>query len=169
MRRREMSVLFCAICIALCGLTALADEIRGTIQSVDRAARAVVISGVTILARDAIAVDGDETLIDFASLSPGDFLEADGDFTDTAELTAIKLGKYPRERDAVKGRIEKADHGKRLLFISGIKVIVADGARLEGYSDSKGSITQFKRDIYVECRGAWTGDRELTATKVEMN
>lgn len=89
--------------------TVSADELKGKITSIDQARKIINISGVHINVSKAKIQDKSNKIIPLAAMAAGDFIEVTGVFTGGGNMTASKVEKESREKNEIKGRIEKTD------------------------------------------------------------
>ena len=69
----------------------------------------------------------------------------------------------------IEGKLEKVDSGTRTLLISGVTVNVSEDARIEGEDDKAISLEDLVVGYPVECKGTWTGFKEFSASRVELD
>ena len=146
-----------------------ADDIQGKITAIDIEGRTIEISGVKIIAKNAKIENLNDTICTLADLKVGDSVDVDGIFSGPGEMTATKIEQEGVVQDQIEGSLEAVDSAARTLTISGIKVKVPAGAFLEGKKDMPITLEQLTIGTRVECEGTWTGSRELTASKVEVD
>lgn len=129
----------------------------------------IEISGIPITCLNAKIENQRDQLISFGELNVGDWVEVEGVFDGNAGMTAREIEIQDSRQSELKGRVSKVDAEKSRLWVNGITIKVCKDTFLEGRRDEKIQIRQIKPGDEVECRGNWTGDREFTATEVELD
>ena len=162
-------VVFLLLILAIGSTASNADEIKGRIQAVNGAGNAIEISGVRIVAQNARIENEMDQPIPLTALVVGDYVEVDGYLNAPGQMTAMKIEKDYSGYDEIKGRAEKVDLTNREIFISGVKVKVPQGAYLEGYGDMIITLEQIPVSAYIDCKGSWTGPKEFTANKIDLD
>jgi len=145
------------------------DEIKGKITSLDAAAGTLEISGVKIIAKNAKVEGMLGRIRSLADLKVGDGVDVEGTFSGPAEMTAREVEKKAVATDEVKGALAAVDTAARTLTISGITVKVTENTRLEGEEGVGITFAQITVGTRAECEGKWTGAKELTASKVDVD
>ena len=166
-----MKGLICVICMLLLPAAGLAeDEIQGKIESVDAGNGIVVVSGVKIAAKTARIEIRDDTPGTLSELKEGNAIEAEGSFTGIGEFTARKIEVEGYVDDKLEGSIEAVDTKARTITISGITVNVPESAYLEDDNGDKPiTLEELTAGTRADCKGQWTGPKEFTAVKIEIN
>lgn len=162
-------VLFGAVMLAFASSAFAGGEIKGKITAINAANGTLEISGVTVNAKNAAVKSKTDAPCSLTDLKAGDSVEVDGAFTGPGEVAASEIEQEWSARDQVKGVVAAVDPKSRTLTIHGIMVKVAEGARLEGRDDIPITFAQLTVGARVECEGAWTGKRELSASKAELD
>jgi len=161
-------ICFAAIFLLLSAICA-ADEIKGKITAVDAEGGTIEISGVKIMAKKATIKNLVGMRCEISELKVGDRVEVDGAFSGPGQMLATEIEKKAFKRDQIEGKLEKVDSGTRTLLISGATVNVSKDARIEGEDDKVISLKDLAVGYPVECKGAWTGSKEFSASKVELD
>jgi len=146
-----------------------ADKIVGKITAIDADRGVVEVAGVKINAENAGIEDEMDRRITLDELKIGDYIDAEGDFEVDAYLIAMEIEKTARVYDVIEGRIEKVDLAGRILIVSGVTVKIDKDAVLEDTEDRIITLDKFAPHYDVECKGKWTGTREFTAAKAELD
>lgn len=142
------------------------DEICGKITAMDTKNGEVEVWGVVINAEGAEIEDA-QSLTD---LKVGDFIEAEGMFTGPARMMASEIERKTSAKNGIKGEIDAVNPEANTLMVNGIKVKLLKSTRIKGLCCSKATgISGASVGDKAECEGAWTGNKELTATKVEID
>ena len=161
-------ICFAAIFLLLPAIC-VADEIKGKITAVDAESGTIEVSGVKIIAKKATIKNLVDMHCEISELKVGDRVEIDGAFSGPGEMLATEIEREAFERDHIEGKLEKVDSGTRTLLISGVTVNVSKNARIEGKDDKVISLKDLAVGYPVECKGTWTGSKEFSASKVELD
>ncbi|MDD5556876.1 MAG: DUF5666 domain-containing protein [bacterium] len=145
------------------------DSVQGRITLIDPAAGILEISGVRIIAKDAVVENLADQRVTLADLKAGDSVDVDGSFSGPGEMTAVKIEQEVSVTDEVEGKIAAVDAAGGTITIGGVTVKVPAGAVIEDGNDMPTALEQLKTGSRVDCEGTWTGDRELTAVKIEID
>lgn len=145
------------------------DGLKGKITAVNPAAGTIEVSGVTIVAKNAVLENHADQRITLADLKVGDGVDVDGSFSKPGEMTATKIEQETSATDEVEGKISAVDAKGRTITVSGITVKVPASAGIENRQDMPIALDQLKQGNRVDCEGNWTGARELTALKIEID
>jgi hypothetical protein len=165
-----MKWIACAVAALVALSVAYADdEIKGEVTALDSAAGILEISGVKINAKDAVVKNVMDKHCALTDLKVGDSVDIEGTFSGPAEMTAREIEKELMVTDEVKGTLAAVDAAARTLTISGITVKVPQSARLEGDEDVAIQFGQITAGTHAECEGKWTGSKELTASKIDVD
>ena len=162
---RRVSIVAVFIAFVFTGVC-LADEIKGTVSSIDKSKKILQISGVIIQAMDAWIENDQDYPIAISKLAPGDYVEVEGKFIGLSELKARKIDRKQPQCSSIKGKIASIDSAKGEIIISGIKIKVPASTWLEGPNRVRIPLGLFAPGYSVKCKGEWTGPSELTAFKV---
>ncbi len=169
MRIPRLLLLLLFICVVSLVVTTAcyADRITGKISVLDAKDDTIEISGVKIFAADVSIENESGQPMKLRDLEVGDWAQIEGSFSGPAALIATKIVNKRAEFGGIRGKIEKHDpQGK--IIISGITVLVPISAVLEGEGGKQIPFNMFIRGINVRCTGEWTGMKELTAVKVQV-
>ena len=165
-----MRGLICCMCMFLFLTTAYAtDDLQGKITAIDIEGGTIEVSGVKIIAKSAKIENLNDMKCTPAALKVGDSVEVDGIFSGPAEMTATKIEQEGVVQDKIEGILEAVDCAARTLMISGILVKVPAGTFLEGKHDLPIKLEELTVGTRIECEGTWTGSRELTVGKIEVD
>lgn len=146
-----------------------AYEIKGEVTAVNKAAKTLQISGVSIESSEAWIENEQDYPLAFDSLTVGDYIEVEGKFIGLSEIKARKIDRKKPECGFVDGKIASIDTKKRKIIVNGITIKVPANAWLEGPNQVKIPIELFAPGYKVKCKGDWTGVSELTAFKVVVD
>jgi len=165
---RRIGIIALLMVFAVSGIC-LADEIRGSVNSIDEAKKTLQISGVTIKTADAWIENEEDYPLALKDIAPGDYIEVNGKFTGLSEINAKKIDRKKAECGVIDGRIASIDTKKREIIISGITIKVPVGTWLEGPNHVRIPLELFAPGYSVQCKGEWTGASKLTAFKVTVD
>ncbi len=157
----SMLLIFTSVCAA--------DEIKGKAQMVSSKDGSITVSGIVVAAGNARIENEFDQVADISLIAVGDYVVIDGAFTGLGQMTAMRVKREYPEQDEIKGKIEVVDITKRELTISGITIKIPQNAWIEGPHNIPISIKQFMPNYYVECKGNWTGSKEFTAIKIDLD
>jgi len=145
-----------------------AYEIKGEVTAVNKAAKTLQISGVSIESSEAWIENEQDYPLTFNDIKVGNYIEVSGKFTSLSKVKANKIDRKKPECGVVQGKIALIDTKKRKIIISGITIKVPTDTWLEGPNRVKIPLELFAPGYKVQCKGDWTGDSELTAFKVSI-
>lgn len=154
-------LIFSSVCAA--------DEIKGKAQIVSSKGNSITVSGIVVAAGNARIENEFDQVIDLRFIAIGDYVVIDGAFTGQGQMMAMRIKREYPKQDEIKGKIEAADIAKRELTISGITIKIPKNAWMEGPHNIPISIKQFMPNYYVACKGNWTGPKEFTAIKINLD
>ena len=163
----RIGLLAFLIAFAITGVCS-AYEIKGEVTAVNKAAKTLQISGVSIESSEAWIENEQDYPLTLNDIAVGNYIEVSGRFTGLSKLKANKIDRKKPESGVVKGKIASIDAKKRKIIISGITVEVPAGTWLEGPNRVKIPLELFAPGYEVQCKGDWTGVSELTAFKVSI-
>ena len=161
-------ICFAAIFLLLSAIC-FADEIKGKITTIYAEGGTIEVSGVKIIAKKATIKNLVGMRCEISELKVGDRVEIDGVFSWPGEMLAAEIERKAFKHDQIEGKLEKVDSGTRTLLISGVTVNVSKDARIEGKDDKVISLKNLAVGYPVECKGTWTGSKEFSASKVELD
>jgi len=161
-------ICFAAIFLLLPAIC-VADEIKGKITAVDAESGTIEVSGVKIIAKKATIKNLVGMRCEISELKVGDRVEVDGAFSGPGEMLATEIEREAFERDQIEGKLEKVDSDTRTLLISGVTVNVSKDARIKRNDNKVISLKDLTVGYQVECKGAWTGSKEFSASKIELD
>jgi hypothetical protein len=161
-------ICFAAIFLLLSAIC-VADEIKGKITAIYAEGGTIEVSGVKIIAKKATIKNLVGMRCEISELKVGDRVEIDGVFSGPGEMLAAEIEREAFKHDQIEGKLEKVDGGTRTLLISGVTVNVSKDARIEGKDDKVISLKDLAVGYQVECKGTWTGSKEFSASKIELD
>ena len=162
-------VCFTVIFLLLSTLCVADDEIKGKITAVDPETGTIEVSGVKIIAKNATIKNLIGMRCEISKLKAGDRVEVDGTFLGSGEMLATEIEREVFERDQIEGKLEKVDSDTLTLIISGVTVNVSKDARIKRKDNKVISLKDLTVGYQVECKGTWTGSKEFSARKIELD
>jgi len=161
------SLFMCLFLVLLSSAPCSADDIIGTVDSVDDVNRALLISGIRVTAINARITDQMDQPVRLSAVD-GKPVKVTGYFTGPGAIDAMRVSVSYAGTAQIRGRVQKVDAAARQLLIGGVLIKVPPQAWIEGYYDTIIKLDQVVVSYDVLCTGVWTGTREFTARKVEM-
>ena len=168
MKTFSIFLLSCFLFAGIFSGVALADKFEGAVESVNVAAGTFQVAGIEVDAKAASLFGEADVPIQLKDLETGKFVSVTGDLVD-GKIKAHRINKQWRGRDSIKGIVEKADANNGKLVIGGVTVKVKADTRIENDDDDKRlKLEDIKPGAEINVHGTWTGKKEMTAKKIEL-
>jgi len=167
MKTFSMFLICCFLFAGILSGVALADKFEGSVDSVDVAAGTFQVAGIEVDAKAASLFGEAYIPIQLKDLETGKFVSVTGDLVD-GKIKAHRVNKQWRGRDSIKGVVEKADANNGKLVIGGVTVKTKADTRIEGHHDKPTKLEDIKPGAEIDVHGTWTGKKEMTAKKIEL-
>ena len=168
MKILRLSLLILLVVLASFVCTqAYADTIAGKISLINAKEDTMEISGVRIFTANAKIENSSGQPMKLSDLEAEDSVYIKGNFNSSGDMFAENVTEKTIEYGEIQGEIQNLNQTDQELTISGTTVIVPISAVLLSQKQENIPLNMFIRGFYVTCTGEWTGDKELTAVKVE--
>ena len=141
-------------------------EVEGTIDALGEST--VTVGSYTFLVTEGTEIEGeDDTVLTFADLDVGQFVEVEGAYGDDGTLVAIEIEveDFDDGEIEVEGAIESL--GDASLTVLGLTFAVTDATVVEGDDDQPILFSDLAVGMYVEVHGIDI-DGTLVATRIEV-
>jgi hypothetical protein len=143
------------------------DYLSGKIDAIDAEKGTLVVSGVTIMAQDA-GVKGLVMCSKLSRLKTGNKVGVTGRFTGPLQMRADRVKKIFFANYEIFATLDKIDAKAGILQLSGITVMVPEGAWIEDAQGTRTTMDTLAKGQRLEVDGNWTAPCELTASRVEI-
>ncbi len=163
-----MKILPAILPLILISAVAGADEISGRIDTTDLIGKNFEISGINISASGAAITNEMLEQIEFSELKLRQRVEVTGSLGGSGSMRATKIKKVFAGYDKVNGMISNVSGPTNVITVGGIKIKVPANAIVEDQQDRQIKFENLVPGNVVNCKGLWTGPRQLMARKVEL-
>ena len=143
------------------------DYLSGKIDAIDAEKGTLVVSGVTVTAQDG-AVKGLVMCSKLSRLKAGNKVGVKGTFAGPLAMRADRVKKMFFANYEIFATLDKLDANARLLQLSGITVIVPEGAWIEDAHGKRTTMNTLTKGQRLEVDGIWTAPGKLRAARVEI-
>jgi hypothetical protein len=159
MKKIVVSVAACVVLAA--GIACAEVSFKGEAAQVDAA-------NGTIDAQNAVVKNPMQQRIKLSDIAAGQRVDVDGDFTAGGAFVATTVELDYGKQSELEAGIDAVDAAGRSYTVGSIVVIAAPGAEIEVNDDAFGAFDPKAIGRKIKAEGSWGGDKQFSATKIEI-
>jgi len=162
-------VLGVAVTIVLtAGILRAEVSFKGEASDIDAGKGTLVVEGISVDASSAVVKNPMQQRIKLSDIAAGQRVDVDGDFNTDGTLIAATVELDYGKQAELEAGIDTVDAMARSYAVGGITVVAAPGCEIEVKDDAFGAFDQQAIGRKIKAEGRWSGKKQLSATKVEI-
>lgn len=165
---KKLFVLTAASVVLAAGIACAEVSFKGEATQVDAANGTLVVGGVTIDAKNAVVKNPMQKKINLSDIAAGQRVDVDGEFNADGTFIAATVELDYGKQAELEAGIDNVDAMARSYKVGSISVIAAPGCEIEVKDDAFGAFDPQAIGRKIKAEGRWSGDKQFSATKVEI-